>query len=144
MKSYDDMLSGFENIVLDFEELNLVFKGDNTVVQIKDAILKESYSRIIYLAPLASEILNKANDEITDYRKIGNINPNSQRLTTLTQNRDNVENLKSALDELTNNILSRVSETNDHIELQNIRRDMEIQYLKLEKELLEAKNKLGG
>lgn len=143
-EAYDNMLERFEGLVLDFEELNLEFRGDNSVVQIKDAILKESYSRIVYLAPLASEILNKANDEIVEYRKIGNINPNSPRLATLTHHRDSIETLKTALDRLTETILSKVSEANDVHELQKIQHDMEIQYAKLEKELLEAKGQLGG
>jgi PAS domain S-box-containing protein len=141
-EAYDDMLSGFEGIVLDFEELNLEFSGDNTVVQIKEAILKENYSRNIRLVPLASEILNKAYDEITEYRKIGDVNPNSQRLAKLTQNRDDIETLKNALDSLTDDILAKVSATNDNIKLQNIRRDMETQYSELDRELLAAKKQL--
>ncbi len=143
-EAYDNMLERFEGLVLDFEELNLEFRGDNSVVQIKDAILKEIYSRIVYLAPLASEILNKANDEIVEYRKIGNINPNSPRLATLTHHRDNIESLKTAIDRLTETMLSKVSEANDVHELRKIQHDMEIQYAKLEKELLEAKGQLGG
>jgi len=143
-EAYDDKLSGFEGLILDFEELNLEFNGDNSIVQIKDAILKESYSRIVTLVPLASAILNMANDEIAEYRKIGNIRPGSTRLATLTQHRDYIEQLKSALDSLTETLLSKVSETNDILELQEIRLDTENQYAKLEKQLIEAKDQLGG
>jgi PAS domain S-box-containing protein len=142
-KSYDDMMEKFEEIVLDFEEFNHEFENDGTFIYIKNAIIKDLSIRNTKLANLAFELSIKANDEIIEYRKIGDISPDSVRLKQLTKQRDVVYSLKRKIGEFADTIFTKISTVNDCKKLNEIKEEMNCNYDQLEKKLIDKKNKLG-
>ena len=135
-EEYDNMLLGFEDIVLDFEELNLLFNGDNKNVMLKNVILRENSAQSNRLAAIAFDLINKAENDINEYKKLVNTDPNNQRLRDLTQRREYLENQKKSIEKLAGDFLEMVSKSDDETNLNTILMNLKNQYLELENNML--------
>jgi PAS domain S-box-containing protein len=141
-ETYDEMLFAFEDIVLDFEEINSEFNWDNTVMQLRDDLLKDISLRNFRLGSLVFDLLNKANEEINDYRKIGDVRPDSSRMTTLIKRRDNIQSLKDAIDRVADNFIERITQANGNEQLTTLRTEMGAEYARIETKLSGAKTEM--
>jgi PAS domain S-box-containing protein len=141
---YDEKLLVFEEILIDFEELNSQFNEDNSTFQLRDTILKDISSRNIRLGNLAFDMLNKANEEISDYRKIGDVKSDSSRLAALTSCRDKIKSIKDKIDNIADGFMTSVVNADDGVILTSLRADMENQYTEIERQITLIKRETEG
>jgi PAS domain S-box-containing protein len=138
-EAYDEMLFGFEDVVLEFEEINSEFNWDNTLMQLRDQLLKESSVRSSRLDGIAFALLDKADEEIGDYRKIGDVRADSPRMVTLRRRRDDIQSLKDAVYTVAHELIEEVVQAASSGQLTAMRTGMETEYSRIECGLQKAK-----
>ncbi len=132
----DELIRKFEKIALDFEEINIEFDGDSSILNLKESLFKERFESTKMLANLTFETLSKNSKDIDDYRRIKDGNqPESSHYTALISKRDKILEIRDGVDELASRILKEIVNSNDSNSLIKIRTEMIEQYSNLEDSL---------
>ena len=111
-------------------------------MQLRDDLLKDISARNSRLGSLAFDLLNKANDEINDYKKIGDVRSKSTRLTTLIRRRDIIQSLKDAIDKIADKYIEQVTQADSNEHLKKLRTEMESENAQIEISLHKTKTEM--
>lgn len=123
MRKHEEIISEFEDVVLDVEELSQEYQITNDGMLEKDAIMREAHNHNAILTEKAHDLKNKADDNISEYRSL-NPSSSSDRMRTLQSQSSTVERIKNEIDEYFDDLRRRVMSATDLGILQVIREEM--------------------
>lgn len=123
MRKHEEIVSDFEDVVLDVEEVSQEYQITNDGMIEKDVILREAHNHNSSLTEKIHSLKIKADDNISEYRSL-NPSANSDRMRTLQNQNNEVERIKNEIDEFFDDLRRRVLSASDLGELQTIREEM--------------------
>lgn len=145
IQAYNDILSQFDDLVLEFEIVRISFIDKKDYVSLKDSVMKDTTAKNTRLANSIQEIWIKAESNIKEYRGLGDrIDPNSEKLKQLTQIRDRVNELKTEIGNIASEIYYKIGEANSEREIECIKNEMEAKYTVIEQEINNINKSVGG
>jgi PAS domain S-box-containing protein len=143
-EAYDDKLFHIEDILLNLVEINSEFNWDNTMMQSRDNLLKEIALRNSHLSNLSFDLWKQANEEIYEYRKIGDIQETSTRMAALTNRRDTIQSFQDTITNITEKYIERVLKADKNDQLTSLRINFDTEYAQIEKSINRAQKEIEG
>ena len=142
MTKYAETLNRFEDVVLDIEEIAQELNCPSSVMSGRDAVMRDEQQKYRLLANDAHDLLMKAEEEITEYKKL-NANADSERMKSFIERRERIKRIKDNIEifDINNRpkLLSAV--TDDSV--QSLRIEMENVFEGFENELNAIKEEMG-
>lgn len=123
MRKHEEIISDFEDVVLDVEEVSQEYQITNDGMLEKDAILREAHNHNATLTEKIHSLKVKSDENISEYRSIG-ASANSDRMRAFQEQSNEVERLKNEIDEFFDDLRRRVLSASDPATLQTIRDEM--------------------
>lgn len=137
------ILNEFDDLVLELEIISFNVTNESSLVSLKDEVMKATTAKNTRLESLAHELWLKSEDEITTYSSLGTITNESNRLTTLKEQRDQIIALKNEIHTIGDEIYSQLTNATTEESILSIKESMEKRYGILETKLHETRKGLG-
>ena len=137
------ILNEFDDLVLELEIISVDVTNESSLVSLKDEVMKATTAKNTRLESLAHELWLKSEDEITAYSSLGTITNESNRLTTLKEQRDQIIALKNEIHTIGDEIYSQLTNATTEESILSIKESMEKRYGNLETKLHEIRKGLG-
>lgn len=143
-EKYVKLLDAIEELMLDLAELAQEYNGDASEVLLRKEIMNEVFSNSAHLISTLDNLILYVDNELADFRRLGNVDPNSSRLIKLEKHRTEVEIIKQEVNKITSQVLERlVSESSSEL-LMEIREDMLQNIVRISSKIEERKQRIEG
>jgi hypothetical protein len=127
-EKYDDVLFNFEDLIADFEEVNLKFCGDNTMIELRNNILRAISTNRNQLSQKAFNLYEEAIKSIYEYRRLfpdpSKASESSDMLIKVDR-RNKIELAKKQIEDFSNDIQVRTVSAQNELQLQVISNEMQ-------------------
>ena len=123
MRKHEEIISDFEDVVLDVEEVSQEYQITNDGMLEKDVILREAHNHNASLTEKIHGLKVRADENISEYRSLG-VSANSDRMRAFQEQSNEVERIKNQIDEFFDDLRRRVLSAGDPGALQTIRDEM--------------------
>jgi PAS domain S-box-containing protein len=142
-EEYEKIIDGLEEIAAGFEVINSEFNWDNSLMQLRDDMLKINFDSSRRLDNFASELLNKAEEDISEYRRLG-VKSESIKLIEYTKRRDNIQLHRNSIMKILDECTGSIQRTTDSDKLSSFRFEIIDKYKDIEDKLSKLKRMMEG
>lgn len=141
-ETYEERVYAFEDIVVDFEEINSDFNWDNTLMQSRDDLLKLNFETSRRLDNTTYELINKAEADMSEYRKLLGSSHDSTKFNAKTKRRDDIQALREAIIKISDIFTGKAQLSSTSEQMSDLHDSMIAEYKKVEDKLLEYRREL--
>jgi PAS domain S-box-containing protein len=141
-EAYEEMVYRIEDIVVGLEEINSDFSWDNTLMQLRDNLLKANFDSSRRLDNVVFELLKRAEEDIAEYKKLG-VKSESKRLTEFTKRRDDIQALRENITNVSNEFTGKTQQSTDNMHFNELRSKMIEAYRDIESRLSSFRCDMG-
>lgn len=142
-ETYEEKVYAFEDFVVDFEEINSNFNWDNTLMQSRDDLLKLNFDISRRLDNTVYELINKAETDISTYRKLLESSQNSTKFNAKTKRRDDIQTLREDITKISDTFTKNAQLASTSEQMSDLHNSMVAEYKKVEDKLSEYRRELG-
>jgi len=136
-RQYDKIDDRYENIILDFYELNNSLSVDSKITHIKEAMYKEISTRNSTLIEAAYELKGRIETDIEEYRAIGNVSATSPVLLSFQALKEKAQILHTQIDPVVDDFRRAIGSGDTETQLNNLLQQARSQFDKFDKQIHE-------